>query len=353
MINIKVKKQLQQFSIDADIKTNLNKLVLFGPSGSGKSTLLKIIAGFFNPNQGFIKIRDKILFDSEQKVSVPIYKRNIGYLPQNYSLFPNLTVLENIQYGLKAQKIKTDSEEIQQICNKLKINNFLNQYPNKLSGGQQQRVALARILPLKPELLLLDEPFNALDQEIRESLRDLVTEISDQYQIPVLLVTHNMEEASIFAEYIVLISNGMQVESGASSIVFNSPEKLASAKMMGIENMWVIDRKTDSEVVVVNGVPIRLKNKILEEHTHVGIRAEEVMILRANKPVKNNIQENILSGTIEGITNRGKFKKINFQGPHKLMIQINIPGYVYRRLNLHVGESIQVSLKKESLIMCR
>jgi len=353
MINIKIKKEIQKFSIDADIKTDLNKLVLFGPSGSGKSTLLKIIAGFFNPSQGFIKIRDKILFDSEQKLSVPIYKRNIGYMPQNYSLFPNLTVLENIQYGLKAQKIETSPQEIQQICNKLKISDLLNQYPKKLSGGQQQRVALARILPLKPEILLLDEPFNALDQEIRESLRDLVIKISDQYRIPVLLVTHSLEEASIFAEYIILISNGSQIESGESSIVFNHPEKLTSAKMMGIENLWAIEKKVNSNAVMVNGMLIKLKNNILEDHTHVGIRAEEVMILRANKPVRNNIQENILSGTIEEITNRGKFKKINFQGTNRLLIQINIPDHVYRKLSLQVGESIQISLKKESLILCQ
>ena len=353
MISIKIKKELQQFSINADIKTELNKLVLFGPSGSGKSTLLKIIAGFFNPNQGFIKIKDKVLFDSERKLSVPIYKRNIGYMAQNYSLFPNLTVLENIQYGIKAQKINTDPLEIQQICNKLKISDLLNQYPKKLSGGQQQRVALARILPIKPEILLLDEPFNALDQEIRESLRDLVTEISDQYQIPVLLVTHNLEEASIFAEYIILISNGSQIESGESSVVFNCPGKLTSAKMMGIENLWLIERKINSETVMVNGMVIKLKNEILEEHTHLGIRAEEVMILRTNKPLRNNIQENILSGTVEEITNRGKFKKVVFQGINQLLIQINIPDHVYRKLNLQIRNSIRVSLKKESLILCR
>jgi molybdate transport system ATP-binding protein len=353
MINIKIEKKLQQFSINANIQTDLNKLVLFGPSGSGKSTLLKIIAGFFNPSQGIIKVRNKVLFDSQQKLSVPIYKRNIGYLPQNYSLFPNLTVLENIQYGLKAQKIKIDHQEIHQICTRLKIDNLLGQYPKKLSGGQQQRVALARILPLKPEMLLLDEPFNALDQEIRESLRDLVREISDQYQIPILLVTHNLEEASIFAEYIMLISNGSQVESGDSSMIFNHPQKLTSAKMMGIENLWPIDKKLFSDIVVVNGMSIRVNHKNLQEKTHIGIRAEEVMILRENKPLRNKIQENILSGTIQEITDRGKYKKIIFQGTNDLFIQINMPVYVFRRLNLFKGKTIKVSLKMESLVLCQ
>ncbi|MBC8342458.1 MAG: ATP-binding cassette domain-containing protein, partial [Bacteroidetes bacterium] len=129
MINIKFEKKLPQFSINANIQTDLNKLVLFGPSGSGKSTLLKIVTGFFNPSQGYIKVRNKVLFDSQRKISVPIYKRNIGYLPQNYSLFPNLTVQDNIQYGLKAQKIKIDHQEIQEICSRLRIDNLLTKYP--------------------------------------------------------------------------------------------------------------------------------------------------------------------------------------------------------------------------------
>lgn len=352
MININIKKQLPQICIKANIQTDLNNLVLFGPSGSGKSTLLKIISGFFTPDEGLIQLDDNILFDSERKISLPIHQRNIGYMPQNYSLFPNLTVKENILYGLKAQKIKYDPQEVDRICAKLKIEKLLNANPNKLSGGQQQRVALARILPLKPKILLLDEPFNSLDQEIRESLRDLVAEISFQYHIPILLVTHNLEEASIFADYVVLLKNGSQLESGEASILFNQPKLLRSARMMGIENYWKIDKKLTANSVIVNNHKISFKHELLTEHTHIAIRAEEVMILRENKPLKNKIRENILTGNIISIVNRGKYQKLIFKDKNQTVVQINIPAHAFRKLNLELQQTIQISLKTESLILC-
>ena len=193
MLKVKITKSFKHEKMNFSFKSETNRLVLFGASGCGKSTLLKMIAGFVKTDNGLIDFNGNCLFSKEKNINIPIYKRNIGYLPQENTLFPNFSVKENILYGLKAQKLPFISSEFDNIIDRLRISHKLDSMPATLSGGQMQRIALARLLMIRPKLLLLDEPFSALDTPVKECLRELVMNLTSEVNIPIIFVTHDVK----------------------------------------------------------------------------------------------------------------------------------------------------------------
>ena len=215
-IEIDVKKKLvsrgRSFVLKATFSSERDVVVLFGPSGSGKSLTLQSIAGLVSPDSGRIMLGNRALFDSTKGINIPSRQRGIGYVFQDYALFPHLTVAENVGYGSKKPwQWGTSREERRNIKDFLEIfeiDHLDASFPCDLSGGQRQRVALARALIRKPALLLLDEPFSALDTMLRERLRKELKDIRKRFDIPIIMITHDPEDIQAFAETLVVYEAG-------------------------------------------------------------------------------------------------------------------------------------------------
>lgn len=207
MLEVQIYKKLAEFDLDASFQVDDNILGLMGASGSGKSMTLKCIAGIETPDQGRIVLNNRVLFDSEKKINVPIQKRNVGYMFQSYALFPNMNVYENISVGLRARKVKDVDIVVQKVMQQFRVFELTSRYPKQLSGGQRQRVALARLMAYEPDVLLLDEPFSALDEDLKE---DLLQELKSELQIskPVIFVSHDKEEVNYLCDLNYKIKQG-------------------------------------------------------------------------------------------------------------------------------------------------
>ncbi|WP_419786664.1 ABC transporter ATP-binding protein [Pseudodesulfovibrio sp.] len=200
-----------EFLLRSQFSTKDRALVLFGPSGSGKTLTLRSIAGMLKPDEGYIRFNGETLFDSSKGINVPTRNRHLGYVFQDYALFPHKTVRENIGFGLKplfGRLTREDRDHVEELIQVFGLTAVATQRPAALSGGQQQRTALARALATSPKLLLLDEPFSALDQPLRIRMREELSKSLESFNIPLIMVTHDSDEVESFAESIVVYRNG-------------------------------------------------------------------------------------------------------------------------------------------------
>lgn len=207
MFDIHVEKHLvskyRSFQLNATVKTDNEVVVVVGPSGSGKSLTIKTVAGLLTPDSGHVRVNGRTLFDSSTKVNVSIQDRHVAYIPQNYALFPHLTVEQNVAFSLKRTSWTNRLNDkhraiVLDILEKFRIADLARQPIQLLSGGQQQRVALARALVSEPSVVLLDEPFSALDKNLRAYMRREVQEMQQTYAIPMMLITHDEEDREAF-----------------------------------------------------------------------------------------------------------------------------------------------------------
>lgn len=206
MLTIKVNGVLYQTKININIEDQHPKIyAIQGPSGIGKTTILNIIAGLKSINYSYIKVGKRVLTDSQHHLNVKVQQRRIGYLFQDYQLFPNMNVYNNIMFMTKP------SEHINELIHTLKIEHLLEKYPVTLSGGEAQRVALARALSTKPDLILLDEPFSSLDDKTKKEGIKLILKIFEAWQIPIIFVTHSNYEAQQMAHEIITIEDCIQI----------------------------------------------------------------------------------------------------------------------------------------------
>ncbi len=227
MLTISVKKDLKDFSLDVDFHSEAKITALFAPSGSGKSLTLQTIAGLMKPDKGRIEVNGELFFDSEKGINLSPQQRKVGYLFQDYALFPHMTVIDNIRYGSKDEKL------IEKLLRILEIDSIKDKYPPEISGGQKQRVALARALATKPKILLLDEPFSALHKSLRLSLYGEIKEIQKIFKIPIILVSHDIDEIFELADFMVVMNEGKVVQSGKPFDVFMSPKNEKIARLLG------------------------------------------------------------------------------------------------------------------------
>jgi len=217
-IYFNVKKKIGHLSIELEHQLDQGVLVIQGESGAGKTTILNCIAGLTIPDEGLIRLENFILFDSEQRIDIPPRHRNLGYLFQHYALFPNMTVLENIQYGIKNKAEYRDmgkKEELlsyaDYILETFGIGHLIHKYPTSISGGERQRVALARAIVTKPKLLLLDEPFSALDEATKKKVYDEFFLFKENFRIPTILITHSTLESELFGDHKIIMEQGKTI----------------------------------------------------------------------------------------------------------------------------------------------
>lgn len=202
----------REFKLDIDFSCADAVSVIFGPSGSGKSVTLQAIAGLIKPASGIVRIGDRVLFDSDSNINLPPQQRRVGYLFQDYALFPHLTVVENIGFSSQPGKQKTHAADARYALDELirifELTSLENSFPSQLSGGQKQRVALARTLFAKPDILLLDEPFAALDPLLRDTMRQELLAIRTHFNIPMIIITHDPDDVAAFAQAVFIVEQG-------------------------------------------------------------------------------------------------------------------------------------------------
>ncbi|MFD2922793.1 molybdate ABC transporter substrate-binding protein [Halobacillus naozhouensis] len=245
MLEFKLKKQLRDFTVDISEQIGDETLVLIGHSGCGKSTTLKMLAGLLRPDEGKIEVINNVLFSSQQKVDLPPEERNIGYVFQNYALFPHLTVTENVVYGISKLPVEEREKRVQDTLAFLGIESLAHSKPAMLSGGEQQRVALARALVTEPELLLLDEPLSALDVSTRSHVRTELKQLLKKLSIPTILVTHDYEDARVLADRVAVMDKGKVIQSGIPREVTQFPADHFVAEFTGTNLVAVENPKTE------------------------------------------------------------------------------------------------------------
>jgi molybdate transport system ATP-binding protein len=210
MLCVNIHKSFPGMSIDLAFDFSRGILALFGPSGSGKTTILNCIAGLQQPDKGIVTLCDRVLFSSDSGVMIPVRKRRIGYVFQNYALFPHMTVKDNVMYGVPQHCKRGKGYRIGalDVMHMLMIDHLQNRYPEQISGGEKQRVALARALMVEPDMLLLDEPLSALDQACRRNLQVELKRLQGIWKIPFVLVTHSRQEMHNLADEVIFLEQG-------------------------------------------------------------------------------------------------------------------------------------------------
>lgn len=226
MLTTRLVKKLRDFTLDVELTVKAGEvMVLIGENGAGKSTILNLLAGLMDPDEGEILLNNAILFGKKGAISVPPEERGIGYVFQNYALFPHLSIFENVAFGLRMRNLSAPEirRKIELTLLDLGILGLAGEKPGSLSGGQQQRVALARVMITSPRMLLLDEPLSALDKRARDKIRDELRETLKRMNLPTILVTHSIRDARVLGDTVIALSRGEIIGSGV-------PDELAHTR---------------------------------------------------------------------------------------------------------------------------
>jgi molybdate transport system ATP-binding protein len=230
-------KDSAPFDLDIQIETGARVAILFGPSGAGKTLTLDSIAGFVRPDAGRILVNDVLVFDAAAGANVPPQQRRCGYVFQNYALFPHMTLRENLMFAVSRVSGLEKHRRVNAMLDQFHLEEFAGRRPHELSGGQKQRGSIARALLSEPRLLLLDEPARGLDPALRAELYSLIAEVRERYQIQVLLVTHDLDEALELGEEMFVLDNGRIVQSGPPREIVDQPASAAVARLLGCFNI--------------------------------------------------------------------------------------------------------------------
>jgi molybdate transport system ATP-binding protein len=343
------------FMLDIKFETNGEPIGILGPSGCGKSMTLKCIAGIETPDQGRIILNERVLFDSQKGINLSPQERKVGYLFQNYALFPHMTVEENIAIGYEGkrrrEKVKVGAriskrklmEQVQRMITLFKLEGMEKHFPAQLSGGQQQRVALARILINEPEVLMLDEPFSALDIYLKDLLQKDLFEMLSLYGEDTLIVSHSRDEVYQFSDRLLVVSDGKLLQEGNTREVFKSPKNLLTARLTGCKNLLPARRCNDKKVLVTCWSEAFVTDQPVGPNTkYVGIRAHDIKLGSVG-------EENCICATVSSIT-ESPFEMDVFltikAGEEKLWWKLR---KVKEAEEIRVGDRIWIQLPKDSI----
>ena len=351
---VDIEKYLPIFNLSVTFNCQNQPLGLLGASGSGKSLILRSLAGVETPSRGRIVLNGRILFDSEKGINLPSRQRRIGFVVQNYALFPHLTVAENIAFGLP-QKLPTKIIR-QQIANQLELvqlPGMENRYPHQLSGGQQQRVAIARALASRPEVLLLDEPFSALDTHLRAQLERQMIKTLSNYDGVTIFVTHNMDEAYRICENLLVMEKGRAIANNSKQKIFERPDSVSLAKITGCKNF--------SRAIIINNQQLKAIDWDVKLHTvsmipdylaYTGIRAHQIIFGRDLSNI--NTFPCWLANAIEGPERVTLYLKLNQPSNHDR--DFHVQAELYKDKWLEIKEKVlpwTVTLSPQRLLLLK
>ncbi|MBE0471848.1 MAG: ABC transporter ATP-binding protein [Methyloprofundus sp.] len=344
-------------SVQLDCKSG-ELLALVGPSGSGKTTVLRAIAGLYQAQNATIICQDEVWQNSAQNLFLAPYQRHVGLVFQNYALFPHMTVLENIQQAITHLPKQQRHAQALELLKKVHLKGLEQRYPKKLSGGQQQRVAVARALARQPKVLLLDEPFSAVDQVTRRKLYRELLALRKSLAVPMILVTHDLEESSLLADRIALLHKGRILQTGAPEWVAAHPKSATIARLMDQQNLFTAqvishDHAAQKTHLRWHGMAIEAAYQAqfpINEPVCWMIQSGNILLHRRGRPSNGN-NENPLQGQITEYMESSSlaFLRVQIASHADIHIAINVPLHVAKSNALALHESIGISLLSEGI----
>jgi molybdate transport system ATP-binding protein len=342
-------KQRGDFTVQASLRRpadSASVTVLFGPSGCGKTTILRCLAGLERPESGSIHCGAVTWFDAAQRVHRSPQQRGVGFVFQDYALFPHLSVAENIGFGLPATE---RAERVESLLRTFELSGLAARRPQQISGGQQQRVALARALARRPRLLLLDEPLSALDAGLRDTLRGELRRLLRSFAIPVVLVTHERTEVMALADEVIVMRAGAVLQRGGVTTVFSQPADLAVAGIVGMETVVAGDIVGEREGLATVRVGLALLTAVLPPDigtaVYVCLRGEDV-ILQAGTPAASSVRNQLLA-TVTSLTWEGALVRVGLDVGFPLTALITRPAC--EELALREGDRVIAAIKAPAI----
>lgn len=333
-------------------------LALVGPSGSGKSTILRAIAGLYRPRTGLIRSGDAVWFDSQSGRQVSPQQRRVGMVFQHYALFPHLSALENVKIALSHLPESQRESRAAELLARVHLSGVRDRQPAQLSGGEQQRVALARALAREPRVLLLDEPFSAVDQVTRRKLRLELSELTRTLSIPIILVTHDLDEACVLGRRMCILRAGRTLQVGAPNEVMQRPRDAEVARLMDVRNIFsglIADPSREGTT------RLAWNDEFLElpyctdfrpgDKVTWCIPPEQVLLHRKDRPASRGAGENPVNAvvselmTVGGITN----VVLTLANTSRERLHMDLPPHVIKRTQLAIGDNVSMSLLGEAI----
>ena len=358
VLTVDLAARVGRFDLQVACSAHREILALVGPSGAGKTLTLQCIAGLRRPHAGRIVLHDRVLFDSQRGVDVPARARRVGYVFQHYALFPHLTVAQNIAFGLHGRPASQVRRRVDELVALLRLSGLEDRRPHQLSGGQQQRVALGRALAPDPELLLLDEPFSALDPVTRAALVEDFLAVQREIGLTTVLVTHDIYEAYTISDQIVVLEAGRVLQAGPKADIFHRPSSVTVARLTGIRNVFVGKVVASDERGLTIATP---RFELLAppgpyaigEYVQCCLRPEDVILVRPDRARGWEGAETLLSGTIVRELDHGTVYTLFFRidqpsasdrQAHDL--EIRLGGHTYRVLGIAQQKEWTVALRR-------
>ena len=346
---VDIEKDLGSFKLKVKFEQEDGIVGLLGQSGCGKSMTLRCIAGIVKPDKGKIISNGKVFFDSEKKINLTPQQRNIGFLFQNYALFPHMSVKQNIQLGIEKLSKEEKDEITKKYLKKFRLEGFEDRYPWQLSGGQQQRIALARALCLNPDILILDEPFSALDYHLRSNMENELCEILKDFDGNVLFVTHDISEAYRISDDIIVFDNGLSLPKRTKNELFVNPSCMTEAVITGCKNISSCDIiNTDTVFAKDWGFNCKIEKGVSKNSKHIGIRAHHMKVVEDNsQDIEDG--ENIFEMTVVKVIENSFTYNIhikNCDNENNLSLQMEVDKNIEK---VKVGQKIRVKFEKNSV----
>jgi molybdate transport system ATP-binding protein len=341
MLEVKLKKRFPPrpgspaFALDVAFSIAPGIHVLFGHSGAGKSLILDLIAGFAAPDEGRILLNDRLLADAATKVSLPPQQRNCGYVFQRPALFPHLTIRDNLFLPLAHRPKLERHRRTVAALEQFQLAEFANRYPGQLSGGQRQRAVIARALVTNPALLLLDEPTVGLDAALRQDFYSVVAQVRDEFNIPILIVTHDLEEAFILGESMLVCLDGRIVQTGLPRDILSRPATAGVARLLGAFNLLpaeilLLDPGQNRSRLRWNGIDLEglyYPGRLIGDQVTLCIPYEEVRV----EPKSGKAAKGQLVLELTGASERPKSALLEFAGG--LCAEVSLPYYADHKHN--------------------
>jgi molybdate transport system ATP-binding protein len=305
-LTIDIKKRLgPAFTLAVEFEVEPGITVLFGASGAGKTTILDLIAGTKVPDEGVIRSKTAVLYDSSRNICLPIWERRVGYVFQELALFPYLSARENVEYGIRGLHREERGRRSAEILQAFHVEHLKDRMPNELSGGERQRVALARALVMDPAVLLLDEPLSALDRKTKSSIVEDIRRWNDEHKIPILCVTHNQDEVYALGDRVIAVENGKVIAQGTPHEVMRAPRLETIAALSGVENIvdvvvTSIHAERGTMSCRVSDAPVEIETPMVKAEAgsrlRLGVRAGDILL--ATEPPRGLSARNILQGKL-------------------------------------------------------
>ena len=357
-LHVDIEKRYPGFHLQVRLEVGAEVMVLYGPSGAGKTMTLRAIAGLLRPDRGEIWLDGRLLFRSDgrrQQVNVPAHRRRVGLVFQDYALFPHLTALENVAFGIRGPDRR---ERALAWLRRMRLEHVAHLYPSQLSGGQRQRVAIARTLAAGPSVLLLDEPFSALDRDAKRRLQGELRQLQAELALPVVYVTHSLEDAFAVGHSIAVIAEGRVQQVGRLEEVLAQPANRRVAQAFGLPN--VVEARVrahaaegllldwDGSELLAAGRDVPVGARVI-----VHIRPEEIRFIYPNRPLSAAVRHNRLRVRVLEHRHGPDFRLVRVLtlGPTSAELEVRSPPSTYMDLPLAPGSELEVAIRPSGIVV--